>query len=146
MSSYIVDAEHINVLVWAAYTYGDNELIIDAHNFDQPIIFTRTPASMSRLGQYLLDANARAVNDRYNEDAMYIYQYRQPRQLDWSEVEILKAINGYTYQAIDWEDWPTSIAAAICRRITSDVIQHLPGYDAAVSWNITQSSIPGSWS
>ena len=122
MSSYIVDAEHINVLVWAAYTYGDNELIIDVHNFDQPIIFTRTPASMSRLGQYLLDANARAVNDRYNEDAMYIYQYRQPRQLDWSEVEILKAINGYTYQAIDWEDWPTSIAAAICQRITSDVI------------------------
>ncbi|WP_277062917.1 hypothetical protein [Schaalia cardiffensis] len=146
MSSYIVDAEHINVLVWAAYTYGGNELVIDAFDAAQPIVFTRTLASMSRLGQCLLDANARAVNDRYDQDSLFIYQYTQPRSLDWSEVEILKAINGYAYQAIDWSDWTTSVAAAICQRITSDVIQHLPGYDEATSWNITQSSIPGSWS
>lgn len=123
-----------------------SQFVIDAFDADRPIIFTRTPASMSRLGQYLLDANARAVNDRYNQDSMFIYQYTQPRCLDWNEVEILKAINGYTYQAIDWSDWSTSIAAAICQRITNDVIQHLPGYDKATSWNITRASTPGLWS
>jgi len=110
MSAFIVDPEHIHVLLWATSRttspYGPL-----AWYYDNP---TRkgelTPDTRDDVGQMLVDENAASVNYRYDEDDAYIYAYQQPQHTTWTDVEILKALDCYQYQSCEhpaWRDMPS---------------------------------------
>lgn len=142
MSAFIVDPEHINVMIWAAahkvnrhhgplrWYYGNPTHAgqVSHDNVDQ-------------VGQMLLDENAASVNYRYTEDDVFVYEYRPPQHTNWSVVELLKAIDCYEYQACEHPDWAQSQAHAFCQALRLRLISALPGYDAA-SWRITPNTVP----
>ncbi|SLC86610.1 hypothetical protein [Mycobacteroides abscessus] len=146
MSAFLVDPEHINVLIHAGLprqypNIGLRWYYRDANNQEHYERLDYDTAD--RVGQMLLDANAASVNHRYDENEMYIYSYAQPQHTNWSPVEVLKAIHCYQYQACEPDDWKTSEAHAFCDALTHYVINKTPGYDQA-PWAITTSSTPAS--
>lgn len=145
MSAFLVDPEHIHVLVHAGLSRKYVGIPFtwyyrDANN--QEHYERLNDATADRVGQMLLDANAASVNHRYDEDELYVYSYRAP-QYTWSPVEVLKAIHCYQYQACEPDDWKSSEANAFCDYLTHHVINKMAGYDAA-PWAITTSSTPAS--
>ena len=153
MSAYLVDPEHIHVLLHAAvYRWpGQHDLswptseapsavnaVEDRH---WALVQRLTSSTMDVIGQLLVDANAASVNHRYDEDNAYVYAWQRPRHIDWSPVELLSAIAGYEYQACETPDWATSEAHEFCSRLRQVVIRHLPGWDAG-PWTITPDSTP----
>ena len=108
--------------------------------------FNWSAREASVLGQVLLDANVAAILDRYSEDQSRSYRYQRPRWYDWTPAELLKAIDGYVYQASDWGSWSGSLAEAICRKIQKQLIYRIPGYEEADTWEITADSRPLSLS
>lgn len=141
MSAFLVDPEHINVLIQAGLTRKYPGIGLSWHHLGESYALEYNTAD--RVGQMLLDANAASVNHRYDEDEMYIYSYTQPQHTNWSPVEVLKAIHCYQYQACEPDDWNTSEANAFCDALTHYVINKMPGYDQA-PWAITTSSTPAS--
>jgi hypothetical protein len=95
---------------------------------------------LARVGQMLLDQNARSVNDRYREDNAYVYAYARP-QHTWLPVHVLGAISCYEYQACESPDWRDTEAKAFCDALRDKMIHRLPGYDAG-PWAIGAASVP----
>lgn len=140
MSAYMVDKEHIDVLVCLLLSlprYVGN-------------VGSETP---NRLGAYLVAANLAGVQARYPdcienpEDtpgpcAQYWeepYQFtQQPYRL--TAVEALAAIAGYRYQCSDSDEWSTTPAYGLLQDLQEALIRNLPGYDAA-PWTWTAEEI-----
>lgn len=143
MSAYLVDPEHLHVMLWAGmerrYTrYGPlswcwgnptDRAQLDHHSADA-------------VGQMLLDANAASVNTRYEEDNAYVYQYQRPRYRSWEPVELLKAIDCYEYQACEVRDWPETQAFWFCQSLRKAIIRGIADYSDANTWDLTTSSMP----
>ena len=146
MSCCIVDIEHIRVLVqagldqmgvlaWPADQHSEN-IPGSPENGIHPgwhgLIYRQlTDASAGAVGQMLVDANARGVNDRYNEDELYIYDHARSTRRSRNAVELLKAIRGLIYQCREADDWETSEAKNYLDVLTARLINDLPGYDEA---------------
>jgi len=148
MSAFIVDAEHIHVLVWAGLNirYGplrwraSDPTMPGGHHWRELTADTVDPT-----GQMLLDANIASVNHRYAENnGPAIYTWRTPRHRRWSPVELLKALNCYDYQASEPDDWEQSQAHAFVQELQGALIGQLPRYDDADTWGITASSEPAA--
>lgn len=140
MSCFIVDAEHINVLVEAAtgaMTYGTGGLYLAIDDTNERFCLTRE--DRDRIGQMLTDWNTASVNERYDEDDRYAYRYQSPQER-WEPVEILKAIACYEYQTCEASNWENSPARAFCDALRRLCIHHLPGYEEA-PWEITRATM-----
>ncbi|MCV7174849.1 hypothetical protein [Mycolicibacterium sphagni] len=152
MSAYLVDPEHIHVLLHAAqsghgidgglrwcvpdaseiYGYATRQIHVSAH-----------PDELTVVGQMLLDQNAASVNHRYDEDNAYVYAYQRPRfAADWQPVDILKALDGYGYQACETPDWTTTEAHAFCEALRTKMIGRIAGYSDSPAWGISESTVP----
>lgn len=153
VSVELVDPEHLHVLIHAGLPRGAFVLRWTTPNTTPPSVSngitepngTRyrelRPATVDAVGQMLLDANAASIAASWGGENTYVYSYQQPRA-EWSPVEILRAINGYTHQACETETWPTSEAARFCAALRDMTIRRLPDYDRGPSWLITADAVP----
>ena len=143
MSAFIVDPEHIHVLLWAASRptspYGPLVWYYDNPSREGRL----TDDAIDTVGQMLVDENAASVNYRYNEDDAYIYAYQRPRHTTWSGVELIKALHCYEYQSCEHPGWRTSQAHSFCRALEHRLIGELPGYDDA-PWAISSLDTPAA--
>jgi hypothetical protein len=149
MSAYIVDDEHIHVLIWAAskpiappnwqmrWPYDNptrvNQIEPDGSNRDE-------------IGHMLLAENAASVNHLYRENTDVTgcpYQYRRPQHTSWNTAELLNALHAYTYQSCEHNGWETSQAKAFCDALRDRLISTLPGYNDG-PWTITRLSVPAN--
>lgn len=144
MSAFLVDPEHINVLIHAGMDrqYGAKYGAMSWY-FGNPLDRQQLLCeNADAVGQMLLDANAASVNCRYAEENSYVYSYIRPQAIDWAPVELLKAIACYEYQSCEVRDWQGSAAWAFCQSLTKSIIRALPGWDGADTWEITIHSRP----
>jgi hypothetical protein len=148
MSAYVVQAEHINVLIWAAHQGFRWHRSNFAWIYDNPIRVNHlTDDNLDQVGQMLVDANTASVNYRHvHSPALepYLYRYTRPLHTSWSIVEVLNAVDYYEYQSSQPNDWDTSQAHAFCRELQKMLIQALPGYDRG-PWAITDISRPAAY-
>lgn len=142
MSAYLVDPEHINVMIWAGLmpdrVNGPMRWYYGPGSNQQSMLSAETA---DRVGQMLVDVNSASVNYRYKEDNAYIYSYTPPRFKTWQAIEIIGAIHCYEYQACERDDWRESEAYAFCRMLERKMIRRLPDYDKA-PWEITRDHLP----
>lgn len=140
MSAYLVDDEHIHVMLWAAERYSGYGPLRWYYGNPEDM---GTLEDRNTVGQMLIDANLRSVNHRYNETTpATTYRYQQPRHIGWSVGELLNAIDGYEYQAsCDALDWRDGAARAFCQALKARLIQHVPGYEEG-PWTITTEDRP----
>lgn len=151
MSAFMVDPEHINVLLNAGLSIRGRQLYWPTEADEIPGNGVQASYGYSirmlrydtadAIGQMLVDANAASVNTRYGEENAYIYSYRRPRYSSWTPVEILKAIDCFEYQACETADYNTSEAANFCRRLRGVMIDQLAGYSES-AWEITAENSP----
>jgi len=141
VSAYIVDKAHIDALVRAA------DLIRANYFYDGRWI--QVSDERDRIGQVLCDANVAGVGERYPDDgltdlpgrmdAWWLIPYRYAARGPLLEgVKALKAVKGYVYQACELTGFEETEAGAFCRYFTDELIRHLPGYEAAETWAITE--------
>ena len=140
MSVFIVNPEHIHVLLDAALRYTDEIGMTIYTNDGQALTIDRT--NRDQVGQMLLDTNAASAGARHQEASeLYIYSYTTPVRFDWEAIDILKAISCYEYQTCEAPGWDTSTAKAFCEGLRDAIIPALPGYNDA-PWEITTTSTP----
>jgi hypothetical protein len=141
MSAYIVDHDHIDALLSYAIE----------HNVRYVVRETETCVNISKInateiGRILLDENERSVRYRYpgnDEDELpgsigqnaASYRFRKwPEKL--AAMTIVKACDGYDYQASETNDYEQSLAATIVRAIRNWAITRLPGYSDSPGWHM----------
>jgi hypothetical protein len=145
MSAYLVDPEHINVMVYFAMQSAGGDVMSWRVDDDSEIFGCRAECAhyenRDRIGQMLLDQNAASVNHKYDEDSAYIYSYQPPKFRDWQPIEIISATQGYEYQACETPEWRDSEAYAFCQALQRKMIRQIAGYDGS-PWEITARSMP----
>ena len=128
MSTAIVSAEHINVILEAATRDADEE---GFEWFAQGKWWTFTRENRDRIGQLMLDANLDAYGRRYlDATEIYVYSYSIPKRI-YEPIEVLKAIDGYEYQCSVDASWDTHPIHLMMQQLRKRVIAWLDGYDAA---------------
>ena len=96
-----------------------------------------------RVGAMLLAENRRSVDFRYAEDEIeQPYVFTELGNVI-NPVTVLKAINGYEYQACEHPEWRFSEAYQFCDALRRRMTQYLPGYEDAEAWHITDPTIFG---
>lgn len=141
MSAWIVDEEHVRVLVWAGKRFAS-----PGHNLSwyyRKNWHYLTPETAPAVGEMLMRTNIASVNFRYDENTPVRYHHRAPRRTTWSVGEILKAVNCYEYQSCEHDGWNRSQAKAFCAALKEHLIREVPGYEAA-PWGIDDSSVPAA--
>lgn len=149
MSAYVVDRPHIAFLVEAAHSraldpghYGG---ISWYHNTHLHTLNYSDHERAAKVGQMLWDENVRSVQHRYPECSDDLpgeigcdFQYGEHvrPQSPITPVAVLKACDGYEYQACETDDWSESEAHAFLQGLRSRAISMLPGYEDA-EWAIT---------
>lgn len=143
MSAYIVDHDHIDALLsygiqhQVRYSVAESCVEINLHN-------------ATEIGRILLDENERSVRHRYpgsdvddlpgtigQNAASYKFR-RWPALLQLEALTILKACDGFDYQACETENYEQSLAATIVRAIRGFAIRRLPGYSDAPGWHLAR--------
>jgi len=155
MSAFLVSRAHINQIVRLAH----NETQDGASSYSDPCPFNagRGDGATSRnaIGQMLLDQNISSLYARYGDTetinlyARYgdtetinrwepgrseIYVYA-PTQRLLTIVEGLKALDCYDYQACESADYKQTDAAQFIDALRRHLIQRLPGYGEAETWD-----------
>ena len=126
MSTAIVSAEHINVILEAATRDADEE---GFEWFAQGKWWTFTRENRDRIGQLMLDANLDAYGRRYLEPTeVYVYSYSIPTRIH-KPIEVLKAIDAYEYQCSVDASWDTHPIHLMMQQLRTRVIAWLDGYD-----------------
>lgn len=143
MSAFMVDPEHITVMVWAATELASPEdtgpvFTYISNDGEMVRVSSMDRESMTRAGQMLADANADSIRARYDEDQSYTYTYTQPTFTGWTQTDVLSAIACYEYQACETGEFEDSEAGYFCNALRKGLIRRLPGYEQA-PWEI----IPG---
>jgi hypothetical protein len=141
VSAYIVDHDHIDALLSYAIAVQvryvvpetDSCVEVETHN-------------ATEIGRILLDENERSVRSRYpscdvdelpgttGQDSAS-YKFRRWR-MPGDALVILKACEGFDYQACETKDYEKSLAAVIIRAIRGFAIRRLPGYSDAPGWHM----------
>jgi hypothetical protein len=144
VSSFVLPDEHIHVLLHAGlapdtvgplcWAVGGKVHELNYQNADE-------------VGQMLVDQNHRSVNYSQGTSDVYVvpgFFYVPPDHTRWSDVEILKAIHCYVYQAEDTPDWRDTEACAFSEALEGRIIRNLPGYHDAQTWPITEDTVPAT--
>lgn len=94
-------------------------------------------------GAVLVAQNRRSVDYRYDEsewEQVYTFPRSALRRVPLSPVELLRAINGYEYQACETPDWYRTEARQLLDVIRDVAVRALPGYEDG-PWSISE----GAW-
>lgn len=130
MSAFILDHEHINVLVQA---YAKDSLYLSHQMSDL--------SHWDELGQLFIDLNTTSVNARYNETSEpATYRYAIPRKI-YEPVEVLKAIQSFRYQSCEVEGAEDTKAWKQLADLEQAQIHCLDGYEDA-EWEIRAPRAP----
>ena len=155
MSAFMVGDEHINTLIgWtlskAHGVFSEIRWVVSPEDADRNPVGIRStlgtnfrylnPETASVVGQILVDANAKSIEARYEEDESRIYEYNAPRTLSWNPVEIMSACSCYDYQACEFGGYETSEAHAIIDAIRHLCISILCDQNHT-PWEITENSV-----
>lgn len=147
MNNYIVHPEHINVMLWAGMRIGRYrgkpiEWKEDPAEFDSTVTDVLERPVADYVGQMLLDANRRAVQD----DGPLIYAYSPPAHDRWSLLEVLAAIECYEAQTQRLTGWHRTPAHAFCRALELAVhrqlVRQLPSAGRSPNYHLTDESTP----
>lgn len=147
MSCFIVDQEHLRVMVHAAvHPYR----LAGCLSASRESLCYVTPDkkfvqasddNAGELGQMLLDANVMSVNDRYGDDDLFAYSHGTPRER-WSPIEVIQACQCYMYQACEWEKWEGSEAERFTLELVNMMTRLLNAHQHVGVWEITPESTP----
>lgn len=141
MSAYIVDHDHIDALLsysiqqQVRYTVPETNACVEI-----------TLNNATEIGRILLDENERSVRSRYPgccDDELpgtigqnaACYKFRR-WPVPGDAMAMLKACDGYDYQACETEDYEQSLAATIIRAIRKWAISRLPGFSESPGWHM----------
>jgi len=139
LSAYIVDHDHIDALL----SYGIQHHVRYVAN-DACVEIGELNAT--EIGRILLDENERSVRYRYpgndandlpgsiGQDAAKYNFRRWPHPVP--ALVILKACDGFDYQACETDNYEQSLAAVIVRKIREYAITRLPGYNDSPGWSM----------
>jgi len=141
MSSYVVNDQHISYILAAALFERYPGDYVDYYwkpNGERRMIKGRE----QEVGQILLDQNVRSVGEWYKDstnpdtqpDQGAVFSFCYTGDLTYRPVEILKALDGFAYQAGDTPDWYETEAWAIVNALRLRTIRTLPGYEEATTW------------
>ena len=158
MSAYIVNKRHIDALVTAALSLprpGSQMRWLDpgepeetdyqrGEPWGETAVATyrtrvryMTAENATHVGRLLLLENMRSVSHRYDEPLeLPAYDYTAYRP-SLTPVQVLKALDGFEYQACEHPGWKNSEAYAFCEALRGEAIRQLPGYDEA-AWEISE--------
>lgn len=152
MNARMVTKAHIDALIAAALV-GENRgnvmffvtdteplegngVLVQQWGANSYSVRTVTSESAASIGQMLLAENMASVNARYAQDDIKpVYEFTRPTR-SRETIEILMAIDGYTYQACEHDGWAQSDAAKFCEALRKRLIKKLPGYEEAQTWLI----------
>ena len=136
MSAYIVNDDHINVLVSYFVEYRSMYQLWCKIGGE----FTYLTADNAKLLAYQLHKeNIRSVNSRYSEtssDEMYEFEYIEQAKQSYTTAEIAKAIDGLEYQSCEHDDWDGSDAKLNLNQMRKHLLSSLEGYEEANTWSI----------
>jgi len=141
MSAYIVDHDHIDALLSYAIEHRARYTALQS-------CVEITALNATEIGRILLDENERSVRCRYadcspdelpgsgQESASYNFRpWSKPLQA----LTILKACEGFDYQACEADNYDQSIASNIIDAIRKIAIYRLPGFSDAPGWSLSRA-------
>ena len=143
MSAYIVDHDHIDALLDYAIQQQVRYVVRETNS-----IVEIDAKNATEIGRILLTENERSVRARYpacdvkelpgtiGEDAANYKFKRWPLRSPLQALTILKACDGFDYQACETDDYEQSLAANIIRAIRGFAIRRLPGYSDSPGWSM----------
>jgi len=154
VSAFVVSTEHIDLLVWLAFTGPRREP--GSSHWMEPSWMRQHHPTPDELGRLLLAENVASVSHRYPQDRADElpgprppywlvseageggYRFRQ-QPYSLTAVEGLKAVACYAYQSCEHPEWKESAAHAFCQALEKALIAALPGMDAAPwSWDAAE--------
>jgi hypothetical protein len=159
MSAYVVHEDTIRYLVaaaqaWQAYLFAPSGYDWSGDQTGAAVQAFGLPVDASTairlypdqhaeaIGATLYAANVDSVNYRYRgDDPTCIGESWMPGLVELDRVEpitVLKSIASLKYQSCERPGYDQTFAADILRRIESEAIRRLPGYDAA-PWGWTRA-------
>lgn len=137
MSAWVVEEEHIRVLVWAGLRISSDRLQW-WYRRKWRYLDLREAA---RVGTMLMRTNVASVNYRYDENTSVPYHHRSPKHTTWSVGELLKALGCYEYQSCEHKGWNGSEAKKFCDALRIQLTHHVEGYEDG-PWGIDSDSVP----
>jgi hypothetical protein len=144
MSAFMVDAGHIDYMVSAVrHAQIETAYVKDAAEAYGMRAIELNRMTDTELGELLCGTNLASMRARYgerlsDEEMALPAQYRYHPVPAVQPLTLLKAVQCYEYQSCEFDAFPDSIAADICRRLTAWGISHLPGYAEAPGWGLTR--------
>lgn len=170
MSCFIVDHEHINVLV-AAAECPRSVLALDGcaddESLDGPTVWELTseqaaeyegipgvvyafgmyqrmvqPETRTMIGQMLIDANTAAFDDAYDGYFPELYEFSPPKHTGWSPTQIIRAIHCLVYQCASWNEWEGSQAQQFCDELKITMLELLPSMSRYAALSIDPGTTP----
>ena len=148
MSAFIVDKEHIDLLVTAGLEFRSYGPLSWWHEATGKR-YELTPQRAHEVGQMLWAENLASLVGRYpndgsgerpgpidfEDDMVLTYRYQRiPGVPDIATVA--KAVHCYEYQSCEHDGWKTSQARAFCQALEHACVTRMPGYEAA-PWGFT---------
>jgi hypothetical protein len=143
LSAYIVDHDHIDALLSYGIEHDVRYVVRESNS-----IVEITLRNATEIGRILLDENERSVRHRYPDSDVdelpgtigqnaANYKFRRwPARAPLAALTILKACDGFDYQACETDDYNQSIARSIIDAIRGYAIRRLPGYADAPGWSM----------
>lgn len=139
MSAMLVSERLIHSLVNAAIDHrkGKVRFFEFTEAELQRMVRADQPNEADFLGRVLWVTNLDAVEARYSEkdqaqrDLLWGYTFDKSKARPLSAVELIKALDYYTYQTDTVVNWRDLRACAFVERMNDYAIQNLPGYEEA---------------
>ena len=154
MSAYLADNNHITYILESALEINARQSRRHPEEYHWYDTSGRhqvlSPATMQATGQMLREANVASIKDLYEDRPIQgfvplgetlEYQYR-PTTYAWDPVQVLKALECYTYQCCFRDDSPQD-ADRLTRDLTHSVIMLLPGYEHR-TWGAAEPQTPAA--
>lgn len=133
-------AEEKNRVYAAGHPWGP-----EAHEMYGKVVRHLTRENAGYVGALLLAENRRSVDHRYAEE-----EWEQPYLFKTlpgvpNPVSVLKALDGFEYQACEHPEWEQSEAFNFCQSLRSSAIRKLPGYDEDDHWGVSSDNLMSAY-
>jgi hypothetical protein len=117
----------------------------EAHELYGKVFRHLTEKNAGYVGAMLLAENRRSIDHRYDEE-----EWEQPylfKRLSGvpNPVSVLKALDGFEYQACEHPEWEKSEAFNFCQSLRKRAISKLPGYEDDEHWSVSEGNLLSSY-
>ena len=146
MSAFMVEDEHINVMVWAAGQTRDRFARPFAFKLsDGRTLSADTAEHAAQMGRFLEEANVASMKARYGDDVVDwpAYRYARPRWETWSPLEVARAVDCFECQSCEVSDWAGSDARRFCDALRLHLLDlAVAGTPMERVWGIGAAGVP----